>query len=417
MESAGQRTTRPPDRLLEALLRSKSTKSAVTMSSKSEVVSETPAKSEPTIADLLDLMTRNAEENRQNFDNLNRHFATIDKRLAAHDDRFLKVEKNVANVRDNQKGQKLVNENTDDKIASVVSDVESLKGVVKQLSENVISQRPFNSTSVDIKEPPLTLPSSPPYMPNNSSLSQTERFVDVVENFNGHRPDLHPEKFLHQLDQYFLYNWQPDAQRIDLFQRRLSGNARIWFDSLMPSPTTYEEIKIFFRQQFWSSATQRQIRNEIFQPYQYRSPRGIARHAMMWIAKAKYLSPPVDPFDLVGIIIQHYPSALGIAIRGRGPRTTNELLAVLTEFEESTSFCDQRSHRQGDHVPDPISASPLATDDRPRNFREQRNRPNFHNRSNHQGNRSYPSRAERDHNANAPVDQINVSGNDDETRV
>lgn len=313
--------------------------------------------------------------------------------------------------------KKIVNENTDDKIASVVSDVESLKSVVKQLSENAIFQRPFNSTSVDIKDPSLTLPPTLPYMPNNSSLSQMERFVDVVENFNGNRPDLHPEKFLYQLDQYFFYNWQPYAQRIDIFQRRLSGNVRIWFDSLMLSPTAYEEIKILFRQRFWSSEKQRQIRNEIFQPYQYQSYYGIAKHAVMWIAKAKYLSLPVDHFDLVGIIIQHYPSALEIAIGGRGPRTTNELLAVLTEFEGSTSFCDQRSHRQRDHVPDPILALPLLTDDRPRNFREQRNQPNFHNRSNHQGNRYYPSRAERDHNANAPVDQINVSGNDNESRV
>ncbi|VVC27327.1 Hypothetical protein CINCED_3A025496, partial [Cinara cedri] len=43
---------------------------------------------------------------------------------------------------------------------------------------------------------------------------------------------------------------------------------------------------------------------------QYKSSRGLANHTVMWIAKAKYLSLPVDPYDLVGIITQHYLTPL-----------------------------------------------------------------------------------------------------------
>lgn len=68
---------------------------------------------------------------------------------------------------------------------------------------------------------------------------------------------------------------------------------------------------------------------------------------MQWIAGAKYLTPPIDPIDLVSTIIQHYPTSLSMALRGRGPRDTNELLAVLTEFEESTSFCENRRGANG----------------------------------------------------------------------
>lgn len=75
---------------------------------------------------------------------------------------------------------------------------------------------------------------------------------------------------------------------------------------------------------------------------------GIAAHAMEWIAKIKYVTPPIDPFYIVGVIIQHYPSTLGMAIRGRYPTTTNELLAILTEFEESRSFCDHLDSRSTD---------------------------------------------------------------------
>jgi len=107
----------------------------------------------------------------------------------------------------------------------------------------------------------------------------------------------------------------------------------------MPVITIYEEVKKFFPPAVLVRG-QRKIRNEIVQPYQYRSPVGINTHAMAWIAKAKYLSPSIDQFDLVGIIIQHYPSTLVMANRGRGPQTTNALLSVLTEIEESTSFCE-----------------------------------------------------------------------------
>lgn len=73
---------------------------------------------------------------------------------------------------------------------------------------------------------------------------------------------------------------------------------------------------------------------------------------MQWIAGAKYLSPPIDPVDLVSTIIQYYPLPLSMALQGRGPRDTNELLAVLTEFEESTSFSEQRRDNNCPRRPD-----------------------------------------------------------------
>lgn len=42
---------------------------------------------------------------------------------------------------------------------------------------------------------------------------------------------------------------------------------------------------------------------------------------------------------------------LGMAIRGRGPRDTNELLSVLMEFEESTSFCERRREETNTRPP------------------------------------------------------------------
>jgi len=127
---------------------------------------------------------------------------------------------------------------------------------------------------------------------------------------------------------------------------------------------------------------------------------------MQWIAGAKYLSPPIDPVDLVSTIIQHYPLPLSMALRGRGPRDTNELLAVLTEFEESTSFCEQRYDHNRPRRPDNV---PIPQDER----RGQDNRQGYRGGYN---NRGYQQRNQPQAPPNAPVNQLNVSGNEEAPR-
>lgn len=122
---------------------------------------------------------------------------------------------------------------------------------------------------------------------------------------------------------------------------------------------------------------------------------------MQRIAGAKYQSPPIDPSDLVSTIIQHYPTPLNMALRGRGPRDTNELLAVLTEFEESISFCE---NRRDDH--------------RPHQNIQQNHQNEHRNYDNRQGYRGGYNRG--NHHPTQPVNppdalvhQINVSGNEE----
>lgn len=57
-----------------------------------------------------------------------------------------------------------------------------------------------------------------------------------------------------------------------------------------------------------------------------------------------------------------------MAIRGRGPRTSNELLEILTEFEETVSFCE---HQQGR----PFQQLRGQNDRRPNGARYQHQRP------------------------------------------
>lgn len=178
-------------------------------------------------------------------------------------------------------------------------------------------------------------------------------------------------------------------------QRRLVGDALTWYESLIPSPSTYQEFRQIFYQHFWSHSAQRKARNHVFRPYRYDRPNGLANHAMQWISSAKYLSPPIDQLDLVSTIIQHYPTPLGMAIRGRGPRTTNELLFILTEFEDSASFCES-SRNNNQHG------------NQPRNSSQENQR---------HGNSRFPPRQTVSTNHDSQhINQIDISGNKEAPR-
>lgn len=282
----------------------------------------------------------------------------------------------------------------------------------------VATSVPLATTSHIFQSPSMIHTQAPSgvYDSSKSSFFGTqERLQDAVSEFSGSNKNMHPETFLCQLNAYFENVPLSPAQQLISAQRRIGGDARIWYESLIPSPETYSEFCILFRQRFWSAATQRKVRNDIFRPFQYHSATGITTHAMSWIAKSKYLSPPLDQCDLVGVIIQHYPFTLGMAIRGRGPTTTNELLAILTEFEESTSFCDRPNYSRRDEVPPTYENN----QNRPRQFNERRGNHNQQNRNGYRGghNGGSPTVNPNNNHVGAPISQLDVSGNVNEDRT
>jgi len=359
--SAGQRKTNPPDRLIDQLQQGVPIKNNIPIMSNQESnksVSETTK--ETTLTDLMDMMKQFQEEIRSSqnarFDLLDDQFKVIQNNLNQHDTRIAKVEKNVSTLHKNQMDQQTAVKICQDKLLSVSTEIGTLKEAVKLLQVNVPAffNPALSSTSI-----PVTTMSAASVSPTSnrppdvrsgttvydsvrpSFMSSTERMQDVVSEFSGVLKEVHPERFLNELANYFENSYFTDVQKLNAVQRRLKNHAYMWYDSLIPSPESYEEFVKCFRQQFWSIDIQRRVHDDVVRPYQYRSPTGLATHAIMWITKAKYLDPPIHQMSLVSTIIQHYPSSLAIAIRGRGPKTTSELISVLTEFENTVSFWDQ----------------------------------------------------------------------------
>lgn len=237
-------------------------------------------------------------------------------------------------------------------------------------------------------------------MSRSSFFSAQERLHDTVSEFTGNISNLHPERFLSQIEAYFDNVPLCNAQQLISIQRRMSGDAKLWYKSLIPVPCDYVKFKILFRQSFWSAATQRKTRNDVFRPFQNTWRDGLAIHAMKWIACAKYITPSIELEDLVSTIIH-----LSMALRGRGPRNTNELLAILNEFEESASFCEDRN-----------SSFPRQPYGDTSTGNQNNNRNNFQNhRNNFRNNNRFQHPPPNNDGGQQRVDQIDGSGNNQES--
>lgn len=102
----------------------------------------------------------------------------------------------------------------------------------------------------------------------SSFLGSQERFQDAVSEFSGQIKVIHPQKFIGQVDAYFDSVFVSPTQQLISVHRRLVEDTQIWYESLIPTPQSYVEFRQLFLQHFWSSATQRKARNEVFRPYQ-----------------------------------------------------------------------------------------------------------------------------------------------------
>lgn len=462
MYAAGKRETRPPDRLLDSLFQqdkdkmtpttnttisnppsttsTMSTTIVPTMSVSTNsvtqskpLVTEQP-KSETSVQAILHQMMAkmNANHTRteEQFKSLHRKteegLAQCVQRYQLTDTRLTRLEDENVVIKTQVDQQATNDQVTKNRLITLESEVVQMRKEISQISDQYLVST-NNDLSQILKPSVLSstaapnnmsghsnVPPMPPTVPTinygntfdsqrSSFLGAQERFQDSVSEFSGQIKVIHPQQFIGQVDAYFdSVNVSP-AQQLISTHRRLVGDAQIWYESLIPSPRSYAEFRLLFLQHFWSPATQRKARNEIFRHYQYTKSDGLATHAMKWIAGAKYLNPPIDQSDLVSTIIQHYPTSLGMAIRGRGPRDTNELLSVLMEFEESASFCERR--REDNQVRPPFQHQ---------NYGNQQPRHNTPRRDNYR----FQPRVPTPENAGPrPIAQIDMSGNAEEART
>jgi len=170
MYAACKRDTRPLDRLIDKLLQPATPtitpptttldtpNKTVTTISQSRVatgnVLPQSTKVEPTLADLIAIMNGHASDHAQRFNHLEIQFSGFAKRQDAVELRVdkkiilynIKLKKNITTLHRNSIEQRTAYTKTDDSVAKIHADVESLKETVKQIQSD-LKIPPTHSTS------------------------------------------------------------------------------------------------------------------------------------------------------------------------------------------------------------------------------------------------------------------------------
>lgn len=209
---------------------------------------------------------------------------------------------------------------------------------------------------------------------NNSSLLLQEKYSDVTPAFNGHLTPIHPEAFLVEINDYFRFQDIPDFLKINMIRKRMTGDAKQWFNALTPPPNTFLDFTELFRQHFWSYSKQLMTRNELSRPYSHRDTSSLQKHAIEWINKAKYLNPPIETEILIFQILSHFPETIASPLRILRIKTLNELIDHLFYAEHSYRSPNNNFNNNSSNSPS------NSYDNRPNNNNNNSNRNNYQDR-------------------------------------
>ncbi|CAI6370027.1 unnamed protein product [Macrosiphum euphorbiae] len=200
---------------------------------------------------------------------------------------------------------------------------------------------PSNTSSFSAPNYNISFPNQTTSTINNTTLSNSTGIsLDSAKlpPYDGQLIPVHPEEFIEQAEQYFLTQPPvPDNVKINYIKSKFVEGARLWYTTLLPPPTNYQDFLVLFRNQFWSPNQQRAIRNELYRPYFHRDSISLQKHAMDWISKARFLQPPIDQAEMVDQITSHFTFNISIALRGLRITTTNELVQQLSHIQQAHS--------------------------------------------------------------------------------
>lgn len=241
-------------------------------------------------------------------------------------------------------------------------------------------------SSTNIAPPHQSISSAPQHVSPVNNMSTFANISGItldytkIPTYDGNLFPVHPESFLSKVDQYFSIHPVPDPVRISLISDKLTDKALLWYNTLIPSPQVFDDFSVLFRNHFWSSGRQRSIRNELYRPYSHKDHSTMQDHAMDWINRARYLSPPVDQKEMIDLIISHFSYNISLALRGLRIQTTNELIQQLSYLQITPSH--------NDHTP--------------QNTNYSNNSSNFNNNNNSRQNATYQNRYQgRNNNQNS----------------
>lgn len=127
-----------------------------------------------------------------------------------------------------------------------------------------------------------------------------------------------------------------DTERVEWIARRLEHTAAKWYTIIRENVTSYADFKNKFEQRYWNDHIQRKIRNQLeFDKYENnKKGKSKEEYVIDIVARAKHLTPKLSEGELVNKLAYHFDRDINVAVMTRGTRTLEELLCILTQWEE-----------------------------------------------------------------------------------
>jgi len=112
-------------------------------------------------------------------------------------------------------------------------------------------------SSIPFIQPDQAMPNhSCSFSDNISHTSGVSLDPTRIPKYDGQLSPLHPADFLDKVDQYFFMHHAPDKVKINFVSENFTGKALLWYTTLLPPPSIYQEFVKSFRNYFWSPSLQ-----------------------------------------------------------------------------------------------------------------------------------------------------------------
>ncbi|XP_046406856.1 uncharacterized protein LOC124171668 [Ischnura elegans] len=146
----------------------------------------------------------------------------------------------------------------------------------------------------------------------------------------------HPIAFLKEVNNYFSIVSVPEALQPQVFFQMLSGDAKIWSNSLWPVPSTLAEFKEKFLANFWDTDTQYNFRMQIITDRYVRGKSNTMKQfAIEKVAQARLCSPPMSEEEIIQVLIRQFSIQIQNMLKSIDHLTVERLIVLLGLYDQS----------------------------------------------------------------------------------
>lgn len=147
-------------------------------------------------------------------------------------------------------------------------------------------------------------------MENKPSCSgeRNERVDMVMPTFYGNQRNLHPKKFLAELERYMEFKKIQGDDQMIIVENALKNKAASWFMMMKYASPNFEKFKDLFLKQYFSETHQWDIFIQCTEAGKRTIQFGYQEHFHYWMTQLKYLNMPrMEEGQAINLITKHFP--------------------------------------------------------------------------------------------------------------